>query len=106
MTTLTPELLAELERLSAEVDRLESAWDGKNMGHAQQLSYAEEELGKAMSDNRAALLAAARELHALKSALEFLGKHRLNILAMPAERAIKLASQLGWVDPFTTGDKA
>lgn len=52
---LSAEELAELERLRTEVDRLTGQFeDGgyKNMGVAQQLSYAEDRLGQAMVDKR------------------------------------------------------
>jgi HPt (histidine-containing phosphotransfer) domain-containing protein len=121
VTALTPKLLAELERLEKEGTpgpwRAYGQWVAEVTAHAVGDPEAPDtrilsgnefdcDLTAAVRNALPALLAAARELHALKSALEFLGKHRLNILAMPAERAIKLARQLGWVDPFTTGDKS
>lgn len=70
MKRLTAEELEALEKLVASVDMLHGHFvDGgcKSMGVAQQLSYAEEELGKAMVDNRHALLAMASKLVELES---------------------------------------
>lgn len=70
MKRLTAEELAGLEKLSAEVDRLHGHFvDGgcKSMGTAQQLSYAEDDLGKVMVDKRAVLLAMASRLVELES---------------------------------------
>ena len=77
MTTQPPPLdsaaLDELSKLSAEVDRLHGHFvdgGGKSMGVAQQLFYAEEELGAAMVKHRLSLIAAARELEPHKCGVE------------------------------------
>lgn len=109
MTDLTLEELAKLDGLSAEVTRCQAIADAGNDGFYMQVTYAEEALGRAMVENRDALLAMARELHRLRDALTFLLHARDPDFdygtKTGAEIELMCAKRMGWPDPLPPSER-
>lgn len=97
---LTIDELSELERLDAEHDRCLKIADDGNDGFYMQVTYAHEELGRQMADRSKQLLAMARRLLELESALTFLLHARDPDFDFGdktgAEIELRCAERMGW----------
>ena len=125
MTELTLEELAKLDGLSAEVTRCQAIADAGNDGFYMQVTYAEEDLGRAMVENRDALLARARALVRVRGALAFRDKDAFACVSdldprkptphtldetehgdnFTAPAFLALAAELGWPDPLPPSER-